>query len=233
MPPQSLSVFFPMYNERNNIAQTLAQAEAVIPGLGFEDYEIIVVDDGSYDGCDKIVEAQVRQNAHIRLVRHPCNLGYGSALRTGFAEANREAVFYTDSDLPVDLWEVKRALLLLDEADIVAGYRIDRRCTLVRAIYSYIYNWLMRLLFGVQARDVNFSFKLVHRRVLDRIRLTATTVFIDGELLAEARRYGFKVVELPVEYQPRQFGNSNFDSLRVAWDTLAEMVRYWLGPWRD
>lgn len=228
MRPQSLSIFFPMYNERQNIEQTLDQAEEVIPKLGFRDYEILVIDDGSRDGCDRLVEGRAQRNEHIRLVRHTHNQGYGAALRTGFTQANREVVFYTDCDLPADLMDIQRALPLLENADLVIGYRIKRHETLRRAIYSRIYNLLMRLLFGVHVRDVNFSFKLVNRSVLQRIHLTAGTVFIDGQLLAEAVRYGFRIAELPIEYTPRRFGRSNFDSLRTAWLTLKELLGYWV-----
>lgn len=221
-----------MYNERDNIESTLRQVLAVVPQFGFDDYEILIVDDGSKDESAEIVRRWAAQDPHIRLVQHPQNQGYGAALRTGFTTASRELVFYTDSDLPFDLSEIARALPYIrrDEADLVIGYRIKRFDTPRRALYSRVYNLLMRVLFGVQVRDVNFSFKLVHRRVLDRIELSATTVFIDGQLLAEARRHGFRIVELPINYQPRRHGASSFNSLRAAWDTLVEMLRYRVIP---
>lgn len=228
MPNQSLSVFFPMYNEKQNIDQTLDQAEGKIPSLGIEDYEILVIDDGSKDGSDEAVNNRIAKNPHIRLIRHKANMGYGAALRTGFNQANRDLVFYTDCDLPVDLLDIQRALPLLKEADLVIGFRVKRHESLRRAVYSRVYNFLMRILFGVHVRDVNFSFKLVHRRVMQRVQLTASTVFIDGQLLAEAVFHGFKIAEIPVDYTPRQFGSSNFDSIQTAWLTLKEMLAYWV-----
>jgi glycosyltransferase involved in cell wall biosynthesis len=221
-----------MYNERENILVALAQAQEVIPRLGFEDYEILVVDDGSRDDSAELVERMAASDPHIRLVRHPRNLGYGSALRTGFLSARCEVVFYTDSDLPVDLSELEQAVPRMEEegADLIIGYRIERFDTPRRALYSRVYNFLMRLLFGVRVRDVNFSFKLVRRRVLDRISLTAKTVFIDGQLLAEAVRHGFEILEVPIIYKPRRHGESSFNSLRAAWDTLVEMLRHRLLP---
>ena len=230
MQPPTLSVFFPMYNESANIAVTLERALAVIPSLGFADFEILVIDDGSRDDSALVVRRAAEREPRIRLVSHPRNLGYGAALRTGFTAARGDVVFYTDSDLPIELGEIARALPLLAGTDLVIGYRLRRYDTPRRALYSKVYNLLMRILFGVRVRDVNFSFKLVRRRVLDAIKLSAATVFIDGQLLAEAVRHGFQLTEMPIEYTPRRVGASSFDSVRAAWVTLVEMLRYRFAP---
>lgn len=230
MQPPTLSVFFPMYNESANIAVTLERALAAIPSLGFADFEILVIDDGSRDDSALVVRRAAEREPRIRLVSHPRNLGYGAALRTGFTAARGDVVFYTDSDLPIELGEIARALPLLAGTDLVIGYRLRRYDTPRRALYSKVYNLLMRILFGVRVRDVNFSFKLVRRRVLDAIKLSAATVFIDGQLLAEAVRHGFQITEMPIEYTPRQVGTSSFDSVRAAWVTLVEMLRYRFAP---
>ena len=227
MYPQSLSIFFPMYNERANIERVIAKTEEVIPLLGLKDYEILIIDDGSSDESAEIVQKWSERNPHIRLVRHSRNMGYGAALRTGFTSGSCDAVFYTDCDLPHDLGDLIEVLPRLQTADLVIGYRQKRSFTLRRWVYSRVYNLLMRQLFSIRARDVNCSFKLVSKQVLDRINLTAVTAFIDGQLLVEAARLGYSIVEVPVDYTPRHFGKSNFDSLQTAWLTLAEMIVYW------
>jgi glycosyltransferase involved in cell wall biosynthesis len=227
--PRSFSIFFPMYNERENIRETLEAAHKVVPTLGFDRWEIIVVDDGSKDDSPEVVRAFAREaglEGRLRVVRHTVNQGYGRALATGFGAAEHDLVFYTDSDLPVDLADLKRALPLIEDADLVIGYRAERQETLRRKVYSRIYNRLMRVLFGVQVRDVNFSFKLARKSAVQDIKLSAKSVFIDGELLAEARRHGLRIVELPIQYQPRKHGTSSFDSPKAALATLREMLAY-------
>lgn len=218
-----------MYNERENIALTLEAALEVIPRLGLPDWEILVVDDGSRDGSADVVRAfaaDPRAQGRLRLVSHGVNRGYGRALATGFRAARHELVFYTDSDLPVDLGELSRALQLIDGADLVAGYRKERHETRRRWFYSRVYHLLMAALFGVRVRDVNFSFKLIRRRALAGVRLEAKSVFIDGELLAEVQRGGARMVEMGLEYLPRKHGVSSFDSPKAALLTFGELMRY-------
>ncbi len=216
-----------MYNEKETVERMVRKALRLLDGA-VDDYEVLIVDDASFDSSERIAGALARENSHVRVIRHPQNRGYGAALRSGFENASKELVFYTDCDEPVDLQELLRALsLVTPDVDLLIGYRIRRYDTPRRFIYSKTYNLLCRFLLGVRVRDVNFSFKLVRREVLQRIRLTARSAFIDGELLAEAVRYGYRIVEIPVQYFPRRSGHSSFDSLRAARLTLEEMLAYW------
>jgi glycosyltransferase involved in cell wall biosynthesis len=226
MTLRSLTVFFPMLNEAGNVEKLIAQLDDFIPSMGTVQLEILFLDGGSTDGSDKIIENWCTAHPFARVVREPQRMKYAMALRTGFHVAGGEAVFYTDSDLPVDLMDVHRTLPLLQSADIVIGYRVDRQETFRRAVFSKIYNALIRRFFDVNVRDVNFSFKLVSRPALDAIRLDAHTGFIDGQLLAEARRCGFRIAEIPVDYTPRKTGVSSFDNFSTAWDILMEILRY-------
>ena len=225
----SLTLFFPMYNEKETVERMVGKALDVLDDLS-DDYEVIIVDDASFDGSERIADELERRYSQVHVVHHPRNLGYGAALRTGFQSATKDLVFFTDCDEPVDLQEIERALALVGpDVDLVIGYRINRYDTPRRYVYSKVYNFLCRLLFGVCVRDVNFSFKLLKKEVLKHIHLSAGSVFIDGELLAEAVRHGYRIVEIPVQYFPRNSGKSSFDSLHAAIYTLEEVLAYW---WR-
>src|SRR5205814_496617 len=171
--PPSLSVVFPMRNEKAYIRRAVAAARAVLEAE-VPDWEIVIVDDASTDGTGAIADELAGQDARVRVVHSWANLRLGGALRAGYAAAGKDLVFYTDADLPIDLREVPRAVRLLEyqEADVVAGYRFDRTSEgLLRAVYTFCYNHLVRTLFGLRVRDVNFAFKLFRRSVLERFTL--------------------------------------------------------------
>lgn len=223
----SISLVYPMFNERKCIVQALNHAVSVLPIVASR-WEIIVVDDGSTDGCGKIADHAARSHPNIRIVKHAQNRGLGKTLRDGFAEARHEVVLYSDADLPYDLSILKTALPRLKEAELIAGYRLTRRETAVRFIYSKVYNALIRLLFGLPVRDVNFSFKLFKRSILDSVRLESEGSFIDAELLIKVREAGFAIGEVGVVYLHRRHGLSKLSSLPVILKIFQEGARQWL-----
>ncbi len=221
-----LSLILPMYNERENVNRTLSAATEVLERT-FSDYEIIVVDDGSTDGSTHLVEVWQRQAPRIRLIRHTRRQGYGAALSEGFAAASKPLVMYTDLDLPCDLAIIPETLGLLDRADVVIGYRRSYGGSSWRRLQSGVYNWLIRLLFGLRVRDIGFSCKLFRSEALRCYPVSSQTGLIAAEVLINAARGGYRIVEVPVQYQSRLFGVSKMGSLRVTWGILRELiVRY-------
>lgn len=227
MSRKSLSVFIPVYNEDKIIDDSMLAILEVIESIA-DDYEILIVNDGSTDNSKEKILKWVEKCDRVKLIEHKTNLGYGLALRDGFKNATKDLIFYTDMDIPVDLNEIRKTLPLMEVYDLVIGYRINREDTPRRFIYSKIYNLLLRILFNVKAKDANFSFKCVKRAVIEKINLTAKSGFIDGELLAEAIRNNFSIKEIPLIYRPRKYGKSNFDGLKTAIFTAKEIVFYWL-----
>ena len=223
-----VTLFVPMHDELESLEPFVRKALAVLSGVT-PDFELLIVDDGSRDGSGELAERLAQGDPRVRVARHERNLGYGRALRTGFAEARGDVVAYTDCDEPADLSLLPAALSLLAEpgVDMLVGYRLERDDGWRRRLYTWGYNALLRALFGLRLRDINCAFKLAHRAALDGLRLTAETGFVDGELMLEAARLGRRVVELPVRFQPRLHGRSHFDSPGPALATLREVVRAW------
>ena len=229
-PSDHLSIFFPMWNEEAMARTTVDAAHVVCRRLVEErelrDYEVLLVDDGSTDGTGAIIDELAAADPHVRVVHHGRNRGLGAGIKTGFTEARGNVVLYTDADLPADLAEVRKALRLLRiyDADIVSAYRHDRTGEgTKRAVYSFAYNWLVRLAFGLRVRDVNFAFKLIRREVLDKIRLASEGSFIDAELLIRAQQAGFEIIQFGVDYFPRTRGESTLASNATIFKMLREM----------
>jgi glycosyltransferase involved in cell wall biosynthesis len=226
-----LSVVLPMWNEGQNIARTVEAAReacsALVPAGEFRDFELVIVNDASTDGTGEAADRMAEADPRIRVVHHDRNSRLGASIRSGLREATGDIVLYTDADLPVDPWELSRAcrIMRIYEAGIVSAYRLDRTAEGIRrTLYSLMYNWLIRLAFGLRVRDVNFAFKLIDRAVLDQIELVSRGSFIDAELLVRAQRVGFQIVQIGVDYFPRQRGTSTLSSMSVIRDMLGEMV---------
>lgn len=224
---KSLSLFLPVYNEEKIIDNTISAILKVVEPL-IDDYEILIINDGSTDSSKEKILSWMKKCERIKLIEHKTNLGYGSALREGFKNAKKGLILYTDADLPEDLNEIKKVLPLTEVYDLVIGYRVNREYTPRRFIYSKIYNLLLRILLNVKVRDGNCSFKCIRKEVIKKINLTAKSVFIDGELLAEAVRNNFTIKQIPLTYIPRRYGKSNFGSLKSAIFTMRELLSYWV-----
>ncbi|MDQ3814388.1 MAG: glycosyltransferase family 2 protein [Armatimonadota bacterium] len=221
----SLSIVYPMYNEKDNIETAVREALRVGYQMASQ-LEIIVVDDASTDGCGEIADRLACAHPEVRVVHHERNRKLGGALRSGFAAAQHEWILYLDSDLPIRMDDALQALPLAASADMVIGWRISRAESPRREIMSWVYNRLIRWGFGLRVRDVNFAFKLFKRSFYRRIQLRSEGSFIDAELLLEMRHAGVRLVEMPMHYYPRVAGVSTLSSWSVVWKILEEMTRY-------
>ncbi len=231
MARPSLSLFFPAWNEEDYVERAVTRAMTVLTKLS-DDWEIIIVNDASTDRTQQVAEDLARRFPQVRIVTHAKNLKLGGAMKTGFTHSTKDIVIYSDMDLPFDLDELERALHLMDylEADMICAFRFDRTSEgPKRIIYSYVYNTLIRGLFGVQIKDVNFSFKVMHRRVLEAIELKSEGSFIDAELVVKAIKRGFRVFQMGVDYFPRTRGVSTLASPAV----IVKMVRELVGLYGD
>jgi len=222
----SISLFYPAWNEEDYVERAVSRALDVLPQLT-DDFEIIIVNDASTDRTQQISEKLAAVRPQVRVVSHSVNLKLGGAIRTGLSTSTKDIVVYSDIDLPFDLNELERALHLLSylEADMICAFRFDRTSEGPKRIaYSYIYNFLIRYLFNIQIKDVNFSFKMIRRRVLESIELKSEGSFIDAELVVKAIRRGFRVFQMGVDYFPRTRGTSTLASPAVIAKMMRELV---------
>ena len=227
---QKLTFFFPMWNEEEYISRTLRAAreagESLISAGEIADYEVIIIDDASTDATGRLADEAAAADSRVRVVHHPVNRKLGGSIKTGFAHASGDLILYTDADLPFDMKELEKACRLLRqyEADIVSAYRFDRTGEgYTRTVYSFFYNVLVRVFFGVRVRDVNFAFKLVRARIFEHVRLESEGSFIDAELIIRAQKLGYHVVQFGVDYFPRTRGVSTLSSPTVIAKILREM----------
>jgi glycosyltransferase involved in cell wall biosynthesis len=222
----SISVFFPCYNEQDNITRVSEQAVAVLEKLK-ADFEVIIVNDGSGDNTGKIIDELAGKNDRIKAVHHVTNLGYGAALQSGFKAATKELVFYTDGDGQFDINEMPPLLGLMEQCDIVSCYRLNRQDNFVRKINAWCWTKLVCLLFGLKMRDIDCAFKLYRRVIFDNINLTSTGALIDTEILARAVRKGYRVVQQGVHHYPRTAGRQTGANLRVILRAFKELFGLW------
>jgi glycosyltransferase involved in cell wall biosynthesis len=223
----SVSLVIPMYNEELNIEHAVAAARRSLETHA-GDWEIIIVDDASTDSSARIVTRLAADDPHVHVLRHEKNRKLGGTLRTGFAAATKDLVFYMDADIPFDPDVLGRAIraMELTDADMIAAYRHDRTMEgFKRGVYTLVYNGLIGVLFGWPHRDINFSFKLMKRSVLQAIELKSEGSLIDAELVVKAKNRGFTIQQIGIDYFPRTRGQSHLGSFTVVLKILRELVR--------
>jgi len=224
----SLSIFFPAYNDSGTIASLVIEARVTAQKLT-QDFEVIVVNDGSADHTAEILDELARTYPEVRVIHHPKNRGYGGALRSGFSGSTKEFIFYTDGDAQYDPSEL--AVLwprMVDGVDVVNGYKISRSDPMHRIIIGRVYHHTVKLLFGLKVRDVDCDFRLLRRSVFDRISLEHNSGVICLELMKKLTDAGCVIAEVPVHHYHRAFGKSQFFNFPRLWHTAQDVLKLWV-----
>ena len=226
--PRSLSIVMPYYNEELNIRDSIGGALAYLRPR-FEDFEVVAVDDHSTDRTLAIARERQAAEPRIKIVALERNTRFAGALKRGFAAAEKEYVFYTDGDCPIDFEDIDRAIARLGEVDVVVGCRTTRDAEgWLRKLYTTGYRWMLRFLLGLNYRDVNFSFKLFPRVAIQAIMIDSDGSFIDAEILYKLEHAGCRIGEVPVGYHSRVRGTSTLASPTIIFRIVCEVVRFWL-----
>ena len=223
---QEISIVLPAFNEEANIEAVVRNCVAYIEQR-IPDYELLVVNDGSHDRTGEILDRLTGEFPRLRPLHHPQNRGYGAALRTGFGAASKRFIFYMDGDGQFDIRDLEHLLpLATDDDHIVTGFRIERRDPLMRRLNAKLFgNFLVRVMLGVRVRDLNCAFKLIPKKVFDRITLESTGALVNAELYGRAVRRGFGIKEVGVHHYPRTAGVQTGAHLSVILRAFYDLAR--------
>jgi glycosyltransferase involved in cell wall biosynthesis len=226
--PRSISAFFPAYNDSGTIASLVITTHCTLEAV-CDDFEIVVVNDGSRDHTGEILKQMQLFYPRLKVVDHGTNRGYGAALRTGFSSCSKEWIFYTDGDAQYDVRELARLLEQWEPGiDIVNGYKISRSDPYYRFVIGALYNFGVKILFGLKLRDIDCDFRLIRRSVFERVQLDSSSGVICVEMIRRFQDAGCKFKEVPVHHFFRAFGKSQFFNFKRLWRTFVELVRLWL-----
>lgn len=225
----SISAVFPAYNDGGTIASMVAAAWVALRQVT-EDFEIIVVNDGSADYTSVMLEEVSTRYSELRVITHSSNQGYGAALRTGFSAAKKDWVFYTDGDSqynPLELVTLVDALC--DGVDVVNGYKLTRNDSWMRILIGRAYHYFVKFLFSIRIRDVDCDFRLIPRIILEEVELKSNSGAICLELVKKIQDAGYIFAEVPVNHYSRKYGVSQFF---VPWRILRTLHQlaglYWM-----
>ena len=219
----SLSVFFPFYNEQDNIKPTVEKAVSILTNINrVQHFEIIIVNDGSSDNTLFIANKLAEENSNIRVITHKKNMGYGSALISGIKNSKYEYVFFTDGDLQFDFSEIKKFLDYVPKYDAIIGYRSPRKDPLMRLVNAWGWKILNRVFFGLKVKDIDCAFKLFKREIIAELPVISCGAMISAEILIRLQRKGIKFKEIPVSHFARLKGSPTGAKLSVIFRALKE-----------
>lgn len=227
---KQISVFFPAYNEEENIEDTARKARKVLLEIA-DKWEIIVVNDGSTDKTGQIAAKLRREDKRIDVINHSTNQGYGAAFRSGFYSGKYAWTAFTDADGQFDFSEITKFIKKQKEtgADLVIGYYLDRKVSKIRKLNSFVWQTINYLLFGLRVRDIDTGFKLFSKTVIDKLPKLESTrgAFIESELLIKAKKAGFKIEEIGVHHYARAAGEATGANFDVIIQSFIDLFKLW------
>lgn len=226
LPKLNISVFFPAYNEADNLERLTKRTVDILLQLAAE-WEVIIVDDGSRDHTPEVARRLTETLPGVKYLRHEQNQGYGGAVKTGLKTAKLDWIFFTDGDGQFDTNELALLLPATARADFIAGYRLRRQDNFLRSLNAFAWGTLVRTLFGLhgKVRDIDCAFKLFRRRVVDETEFRASGAMISTELLVRAKKLGYRFAEVGVHHYPRTAGQQTGANIKVIARAFKELFR--------
>ncbi|MBT3730379.1 glycosyltransferase family 2 protein [archaeon] len=222
---QSITILLPVYNEEQNVRKMVKELDNILVNL-FQSYEVLVVESGSTDNTAKVLDDLKNEYSCLNVINEGAKNGLGSGIRTGIKKTESDIIVYMDSDIPFDLNVLNKVFPMDDEVDVLVGYRTGTRETFARWFFSKGYNIMIKSLFGIKVRDVNYSFKVLRKKVYKDLNLISNGWFIDAEILARVTKRKCKISQVGIPYKHRESGESVvrinhkliFGMLKEMWD---------------
>lgn len=223
----SLSIFFPFLNDWGTVGSLVLSAVTTAEVLT-DDYEVIIVDDGSNESAKDMLRKIAQKFDHVRVITHEKNRGYGGALKTGFKESKFDWIFYTDCDAQYDVRELaKLAEKVGSEVDVVQGYKIKRADPWYRTALGRLYHHTAAFFFGLKIRDVDCDFRLMRKKIFDKVSLEESSGVICVEMIKKIQDAGFNFIEVPVHHFWRTSGKSQFFNFRRLYRVWRDLMKLW------
>jgi glycosyltransferase involved in cell wall biosynthesis len=217
-----ITLFFPVYRDERTVEAVARKALAVLQDVA-ANYEVIIINDGSPDRSGEIADALARDNPQISVIHHSKNLGYGAALKSGFASSKYEWICFTDGDDEYDVADLRRLIVLRDFYDLVITFRYVKVYAGDRQLISWIYNSVLRFLFRTPYRDISTGLRLIRKSLIDQIACQSNSPFIGAELTIKAMLKGYRVGEVGIQTFPRELGKGASTSLPNILATIRDM----------
>jgi len=220
----NVSVFFPIYNDERTVERVTLKALKVL-AIVAEEHEVLIVDDGTPCRAGEIADRLARENPRVRVIHHPRNLGYGTAIRTGLDNVRYEWICFTDGDDEYDLYDLIKLVRLKDYYDLIITFRYVKAYSGFRIFISWVYNIVLRFLFKTHYRDISTGLRLMNRKLLQELDLKSTSPFIGAEIAIKTMLKGYRVGEIGIQTFPREFGTGSSTSLHNIIATIQDMLR--------
>ena len=223
----SISAVFPAYNDAGTIPSMVLTALLALRQVT-DDYEVVVTNDGSTDNTAAVLDELASRYPELKVIHHPANQGYGCALRTGFSNATKDWVFYTDGDAqynPMELIDLTKAIS--EDVDVINGYKISRHDPWIRVVVGRLYHHIVKIAFGFKLRDVDCDFRLIRHKIFEEVPLESTTGTICLEMVKKFQDLGYSFAEVPVNHYYRSYGRSQFFRWKHLWRTFRQLYALW------